>query len=151
MITAENARINQQKSVEARRLAKFAQPAPDPVPEVAGPALQIADGYHEARLVRVRAQLDRIDEMMLDEDDPGKLDRLASAQARLSEQERILRGEPLPGSRRPAPERKSSRGQSQSSHGSGSFHTKPIPQPVVSSVVKPSTVQVPSTPDDVSH
>ena len=75
--------------------------------------------------------------MMIEEDDPGKLDRLASAQARLSEQERILRGEPLPGSRRPAPERKSSRGQSQSGHGSGSFHAAPTPQPVASSVPQP--------------
>ncbi len=34
-----------------------------------------------------------------------KLDKLASAQARLAEQERLLAGRPLPGSRRPERER----------------------------------------------
>ena len=58
-----------------------------------------------ARLERVRLQLDRVDAMMLTEDDPQRLDRLASAQMRLSEQERILAGRPLPGSRKPAPDR----------------------------------------------
>ena len=58
-----------------------------------------------ARLERVRLQLDRIDAMMLVEVEPALLDRLASAQARLSEQERILAGRPLPGSRKPAPDR----------------------------------------------
>jgi prephenate dehydrogenase len=58
-------------------------------------------GYIAKRLSRVRAQLDRIDEMMMTEEDPAKLDRLASAQARLSEQERILVGRPLPGSLKP--------------------------------------------------
>jgi hypothetical protein len=60
--------------------------------------------YAGARLMRVRVQLDRLDELMLTESDPQKLDRLASAQARLSEQERVLAGRPLPGLRRPAKE-----------------------------------------------
>jgi hypothetical protein len=63
--------------------------------------LQAADSYVSARLSRVRLQLDRVDEMMMTEKDPQKLDRLASAQARLAEQERIMSGRPLPGSRRP--------------------------------------------------
>ncbi len=42
--------------------------------------------------------------MMLKETDPQKLDRLASAQTRLAEQERIMSGRPLPGSRRPGKE-----------------------------------------------
>ena len=53
------------------------------------------------RLARVRKQLDRIDGMIEKEIDPMKLDRLASAQARLSEQERLLAGRPMPGSFRP--------------------------------------------------
>lgn len=61
--------------------------------------------FTELRLMRVRKQLDRLDDMMFKEKDPQKLDRLASAQARLSEQERILDGRPLPGSRRPRPEK----------------------------------------------
>jgi hypothetical protein len=64
--------------------------------------LQAADCYVNERLARVRLQLDRLDKMMMSEKDPQKLDRLASAQARLAEQERILNGRPLPGSRRPA-------------------------------------------------
>jgi hypothetical protein len=46
-------------------------------------------------------QLDRIDGMIEKETDPMKLDRLASAQARLAEQERLLAGRPMPGSFRP--------------------------------------------------
>lgn len=57
--------------------------------------------YVRQRLLRVRTQLDRLDRMMLTETDPQKLDRLASAQARLSEQERTLAMRPAPGSLRP--------------------------------------------------
>ena len=42
-----------------------------------------------------------LDTLFENEDNPQKLDRLASAQHRLSEQERILSGRPLPGSQRP--------------------------------------------------
>ena len=61
-------------------------------------------GYAQNRLARVRKQLDRLDELMQQETDPARLDRLASAQFRLSEQERILANRPLPGSRKPGPE-----------------------------------------------
>jgi hypothetical protein len=45
--------------------------------------------------------LTKLDAMIEAEKDAQKLDRLASASAKLSEQERILDGRPLPGSRRP--------------------------------------------------
>ena len=61
--------------------------------------------YIAARLARVCAQLDRIDGMMMKESDPQKLDRLAAAQARLSDQEFKLAGRPYPGNRRPGKER----------------------------------------------
>jgi hypothetical protein len=61
--------------------------------------------HPERRLLRVREQLDRLDKLILAEKDPQRIDRLASAQARLAEQERILDGRPLPGSHRPRPER----------------------------------------------
>lgn len=66
-----------------------------------------ASVYVSKRLVRVRLQLDRIDAMVLKEKDAQKLDRLASAQARLADQERKLAGRPDPGSYRPTqkPER----------------------------------------------
>jgi hypothetical protein len=68
--------------------------------------LQAADSYVSERLSRVRLQLDRVDGMVMTEKDPQKLDRLASAQARLAEQERIMSGRPLPGSMRPRPDRR---------------------------------------------
>jgi hypothetical protein len=51
----------------------------------------------------------KLDELFLAERDPQKLDRLASASAKLSELERIMAGRPLPGSHRPvSPKRKAS-------------------------------------------
>ena len=57
--------------------------------------------WNALRLVRVREQLLKLDAMIEKETDAQKLDRLASASAKLSEQERVLDGRPLPGSRRP--------------------------------------------------
>jgi hypothetical protein len=57
--------------------------------------------YVAKRLLRVRKQLSKLDRLIESENDPQKLDRLACAQARLSEQERILDNRPLPGSHRP--------------------------------------------------
>lgn len=54
------------------------------------------DTYRTKRLARVRKQLDLIDGMLETETDPTKLDRLASAQSRLSEQERQLSNRSLP-------------------------------------------------------
>jgi len=51
--------------------------------------------------------LEKLDDMISKERDPQKLDRLASAQSRLSAQEFALAGRPMPGSRRPARERRS--------------------------------------------
>jgi hypothetical protein len=59
------------------------------------------DDFNAMRLVRVREQLTKLDAMIEAEEDAQKLDRLASASAKLSEQERVLDGRPLPGSRRP--------------------------------------------------
>jgi hypothetical protein len=57
--------------------------------------------FNATRLLRVREQLTKLDAMIEAEKDAQKLDRLASASSKLSEQERILDGRPLPGSRRP--------------------------------------------------
>jgi len=72
--------------------------------ERAKDAIALAESIPEyvvTRLARVRVQLDRIDDMLMKERDPSKLDRLASAQSRLAQQERELAGRPLPGSLRP--------------------------------------------------
>src|SRR5215471_2814104 len=50
---------------------------------------------------RARA-FNRLDSMMSKETDPSKLDRLASAQAKVAEQGRILAGRPFPRSRKPS-------------------------------------------------
>lgn len=100
LITTETARIMAAKSVQARKDAanrKEAAPVQTPVPTE-----QQAGDYLQDRLSRVRLQLDKIDKMMMTETDPQKLDRLASAQARLAEQERLLSGRPLPGSLKPS-------------------------------------------------
>lgn len=66
------------------------------------------DDFSRQRLATVRAQLNRIDAMIELEVDPQKIDRLASASAKLSEIERVLSNRPLPGSFRPsAPKRPS--------------------------------------------
>jgi hypothetical protein len=99
--TAANAKEMAARSIAARKAAeaqRIANLAATPVP-VTLPA--DGDPYVLARLTRVRAQLDRLDDMISREKDPHFIDRLASAQQRLSEQERILAGRPLPGSQRP--------------------------------------------------
>lgn len=62
--------------------------------------------YLQTRIARIRAQLDRLDEMLLDETDPQKLSWLATCTAKLSEQERILAGRPNPGHLRPSAPRR---------------------------------------------
>ena len=57
--------------------------------------------FTSRRLTRVREQLERLDRMAAKEDDPKRIKELADATTRLSEQERILDGRPMPGSRRP--------------------------------------------------
>lgn len=91
-----------------RRLEREAQERADDLARLVksvGAALP-TDAYVAERLARVRRQLDRIDELMLTEAAPPALDRLAAAQARVSEQERILAGRPLPGAHRPGPQRR---------------------------------------------
>jgi len=70
------------------------------------PSFDVSTSYSfsSAFHMRVREQLNHLDSMMFKETGPSKLDRLASAQAKGAEQERILDGRPLPGSRKPLAE-----------------------------------------------
>lgn len=100
--TPANARLFAARGLESKRQRKLARQAID----VNGPQKTVkqrsaSDEYLTKRLVRVRKQLSKLDQLIESELDPQKLDRLASAQSRLSEQERILAGRPLPGSHRP--------------------------------------------------
>lgn len=104
LFTAANASQMAAKSHLARRTktasAKLAAEDAVPLERLSAQKLATgaADPYVAGRLARVRKQLDRLDRLMCEEADPQRLDRLASAQYRLSEQERILAGRPLPGS-----------------------------------------------------
>ena len=99
-------RILEKQRAEREAKAAFLPPPPPlqlpPHPLVAPSQ---PNDFCEKRIARVRKQLEKIDAMISQELDPQKLDRLASAQSRVSEQERILSGRPLPGSRRPIKER----------------------------------------------
>lgn len=103
-------RILEKQRAEREALAAFLPPLPPPQPVPLPPPLpppqqkDLCD-FCEKRIARVRGMLDKLDTLMEKERDPQKLDRLASAQMRLSEQERIMSGRPLPGSRRPIKER----------------------------------------------
>jgi hypothetical protein len=90
-MAARSARVRRERKNAEHILAAFTQPEQ-----------VLAGDFPRQRLARVRVQLDRLDEMMMKEKDPQRLDRIASAQAKLAEQERILDGRPLPGSRKPA-------------------------------------------------
>jgi hypothetical protein len=59
------------------------------------------DPFVTRRLMRVREQLEKLDALASGVKDTKRLKELADATTRLSEQERILAGRPLPGSRRP--------------------------------------------------
>jgi hypothetical protein len=101
LITSANAREMAARSQEARRQRKMEREAAPEVPQTSPQSDDDNDEFVTARLVRVRKQLNRLDNLMETETDPQKLDRLASAQARLAEQERLMAGRPLPGSCRP--------------------------------------------------
>lgn len=102
LITSQNAAEMAQRSHEARRQRKLAEQT-KPAKPLTEP-LEAGDSYVTRRLLRVRGQLDRLDAMLDDEEDPGRIDKLCSAIARLGEQERQLADRPLPGSRRPTKE-----------------------------------------------
>lgn len=67
------------------------------------------DRYQARRLARVREQLDRVDAMLLTEEDPQRLDRLAAASMRLSDQEFALANRPKPANARPTQSRPAAR------------------------------------------
>ncbi len=97
LITPQTAKEMAARSHQARneRIEKL-RIAANPVP------LPADDSYVQRRLYRVREQIEMLSTMLDNEDDPQRIDRLASALARLSETERQLAGRPLPGSLKPS-------------------------------------------------
>jgi hypothetical protein len=99
-----------QRSAEVRKQRKLeAETAQEQAKQASAILHRSATDHTEVRLIRVRAMLDKLDSMLSEETDPQKIDRLASAQMRLAEQERILDNRPLPGSRRPGKETRQAR------------------------------------------
>src|ERR1035437_908443 len=107
--TAENARAYALKS----HAADSARCRPtEPTANADDPAVIPADrdySFTERRLMRVRMQLEKLDALAAVARNSKRLKELADATTRLSEQERILAGRPLPGSRRPASDRGNAR------------------------------------------
>lgn len=106
--TPANAREMALRSVLARKAAKDAENSQAPNESLQ--ATEQSEDYTEQRLTRTRKQIDMLSDALEEEDDPQRIDRLASAIARLSEIERQLANRPLPGSLKPSS--KPSRGQS---------------------------------------
>jgi hypothetical protein len=99
-------RILEKQRADREAQAAFLPPPPLPIPPPPPPPFapqqpKPLDDFCEKRIKRVRSQLERLDQMLVTEDNAQAIDRIASASARLSEQERILSGRPLPGSQRP--------------------------------------------------
>lgn len=108
LFTSETAADMARKSAESKRLRleNLRNAVADAVgnPEI---------DFKDRTLSRVRLQMenlsDEIDEA-IDRADSKKVKELTDAYTRLGDMERILAGRPLPGSKRPAPERASKRG-----------------------------------------
>ena len=112
LITSATARAMAALSAESRRInpLKAVPPGYKLVREDYPEHVPASDDYPALVLARTRTQLDLIakqvtTELEKEKPDSRRLRDLADAQTRLSEQERILSGRPLPGSRRPAQER----------------------------------------------
>ena len=115
LITPETARAMAALSAESRRLnpLKAVPPGFKLVPANYGEPTEhvpTSDDYPAIVLARVRGQLDLVAkqitlELLKDKPDSRRLRDLTDAQTRLSEQERILAGRPLPGSHRPSTKR----------------------------------------------
>lgn len=135
LFTAETAAINGHKGALARwsRRNDPQDLAITPLLPAPMPAL---DDYQVRRLHRVRVQLDQLDEAITRETakerpDGQRLNWLAQAQDRLSEQERILAGRPLPGSRRPSPDRTPRNAQPSNLDALPSPSPSPAPVPIL--------------------
>ena len=102
--TVEEARAMGRRSAEFRALRKANPPQPTPliIPTDGDSSVAPPLEYSAVRLSRVRQQLDRVDMMLLAEKDPQKLERLASASIKLSDQEFALAGRFKPGNLKPS-------------------------------------------------
>jgi hypothetical protein len=103
--TKANAVQMSRKSHEQRRINQAMRENALTRPTLISPDSGEPDPYVSVELTRARAHISRINSMLDKEQDAQQLERLARALNVLSERERVLAGRPLPGSRKPAPER----------------------------------------------
>ena len=123
LLTPETSRKYAAKSLATRRANREARLAMEAMPETMEEVKELVEKtiestpkpvvekpiepedkvyrFFDLRRACVRKQLLKIDAMILKEQDPQKLDRLASANAKLSDLERVMSGRPLPGQLRP--------------------------------------------------
>jgi len=94
---AEMALLSWQRRRERAAMLADAEPTEQPSQQDAG--------YTAQQLTRVREHLARLDAQLEATKDPQAIERLVRARGVLGEQERILAGRPLPGSRRPGREK----------------------------------------------
>ena len=111
-------RFNHDSARIARLLPRRPPPPPPPPPPPnpnpatpsntpsTPPSTPSHDPYTQKLKEEVRDRIQRVSALLKTETDPRGLDRLAAAFSKLAEQERILDGRPLPGSRRPREEKK---------------------------------------------
>jgi hypothetical protein len=140
--TAQTARIAAAKSVASRKAAAQRPFIPDPP---ATPPLPTVDQYASQILARTRLQLDLVAKGILDElsrpkPDSRRLRDLSDAQRHLAEQERILAGRPLPGSRRPREDRNPATAEP-----AWPVPTGPATQDVTHEPVQPTAIEPPPT------
>jgi hypothetical protein len=108
LFTAENAAEMAKRAADAKLAAKEQTKLAALSPEVEA---DFAEKHRKLRLLRVRKQQERVDKMLLEEMDAGKLDRLASAAIRLNEQERQLSNRSLPPTLKAGPVPRAKRNQ----------------------------------------
>jgi hypothetical protein len=99
--TKENARHYNAVGLAARKLLKDLRSSEDNPQQTTGHSTPGLNDFQSRRLVRVRAQLERIDYMLMTARGSKRIKELSDASARLSVQEFALAGRPLPGTKRP--------------------------------------------------
>lgn len=105
LFTPENAAEMARRSALARQRNKAAKELRRATALVQAAAIKDSDEYVQAKLIRVRAQIAMLDEMLESAPDAREAKASADALARLYEIESYLSGRPKPGSRRPGREK----------------------------------------------
>lgn len=102
--TKDNAKEMARRSHAVQAANRLAGKCTVPLKQLLAPGAP-DDLYQQGRVRKIREQIEAVNKLLDGETDAVKLDRYASALCRLAELERVTAGRPLPGARRPSPER----------------------------------------------